>query len=291
MPDFRANPVRAIVRRLRWRLHFALHRGSPYVIEDWWRGLAIALPRRGSGPPIFYGKLADNGIFRFMCDVIKEGDVVFDVGSHIGSYSLICSRLAGPTGRVFSFEPNPPSFEMLEGNIRRNQLSNIQAIPLAISDREGESSFSTEQHTGYLLAQKDSARAESEHVVRISTTTLSSFAAREGLERIDFIKLDAAAHELAAIVGGETLLSAAEAPYLLVKLYPPEMVRSRFDYDVSAIGRTLLSWGYSLEVLVNWNRNRVKYDESDLPRLFHEAAYTLTLICTPSHVRQRDQVA
>jgi FkbM family methyltransferase len=281
MPDFRANPIRAIVRRLRWRLHFALHRDTPYVVEDWWRGLAIALPRGGSGPSIFYGQLSDNGIFRFMCQVIKEGDTVFDVGSHIGSYSLICSRLAGPTGRVFAFEPNPSTIEMLKDNILRNRPSNIHAIPLAISDREEESSFSFDQFSGHLISQKDAPRIASEDVARISTTTLARFAAQQGLERIDFIKLDAGGNELAAIRGGEALLSGANAPYLLVKLYPPAMALSRFDYDVSVTGRTLLSWGYSLEVLVNWNRDRITYDEADLPRLFHEEVYTVPLICTP----------
>lgn len=281
MPDFRAHPVRAIVRRLRWRLHFALHGDSPYVLEDWWRGLAIALPRRGSGPSIFYGRLFDDGIFRFMCQVIEEGDTVLDVGSHIGSYSLICSRLVGSTGRVFAFEPNPRIFGILEGNVRRNQLANIEAVPLAISDCEEEARFSTDQFSGYLLSQKDQQRAASEHVARVSTATLAGFAARQGLERVAFIKLDASGNELAAIRGGEALLSAADAPYLLVKLYPRQMT-GRFDYDASMIGRTLLSWGYSLEVLVNGKRNKIEYSEPDLPHLFDEEVYTLPLLCTPA---------
>src|SRR5829696_6808649 len=45
---------------------------------------------------------------------VCPGDVVYDVGAWIGPYSLLASRLVGPTGRVVSFEPDPEARRQLE---------------------------------------------------------------------------------------------------------------------------------------------------------------------------------
>src|SRR5688572_30216264 len=36
---------------------------------------------------------------------VRPGDVVFDVGACFGAYSLLASRLVGPRGQVYAFEP------------------------------------------------------------------------------------------------------------------------------------------------------------------------------------------
>ena len=39
-------------------------------------------------------------------ELVHAGDVVYDLGAHVGYFSIILSRLVGPTGMVYSFEPN-----------------------------------------------------------------------------------------------------------------------------------------------------------------------------------------
>src|SRR5580765_7484494 len=36
---------------------------------------------------------------------VQEGDVVLDIGAHVGYYTVIAALRAGPRGRVFAFEP------------------------------------------------------------------------------------------------------------------------------------------------------------------------------------------
>src|SRR5271170_3898838 len=38
---------------------------------------------------------------------LKPGDVLYDVGAHIGYISLVAARLVGPSGKVFAFEADP----------------------------------------------------------------------------------------------------------------------------------------------------------------------------------------
>src|SRR5262245_27460113 len=38
---------------------------------------------------------------------VRSGDTVFDIGAHVGIYTLLFSDRVGPTGRVIAFEPAP----------------------------------------------------------------------------------------------------------------------------------------------------------------------------------------
>ena len=44
---------------------------------------------------------------------LRPGDVVVDVGANVGYYTIIAGKLVGEAGRVYAFEPDPVSFELL----------------------------------------------------------------------------------------------------------------------------------------------------------------------------------
>lgn len=62
------------------------------------------------------------------------GDWVLDLGANVGNYTARLSQIVGPTGRVFSFEPVPETFELLVANIARFPLRNVTLLNLAASD-------------------------------------------------------------------------------------------------------------------------------------------------------------
>jgi predicted RNA methylase len=68
---------------------------------------------------------------------LKSGDVVFDVGAHIGSFALKAARLVGEDGLVIALEPELENYKLLEENVRLNNLENIVPIPMALSDFQG----------------------------------------------------------------------------------------------------------------------------------------------------------
>ena len=39
--------------------------------------------------------------------------VVMDIGGHVGYYSMLAARKTGPTGRVYTFEPDLANFKLL----------------------------------------------------------------------------------------------------------------------------------------------------------------------------------
>jgi precorrin-6B methylase 2 len=66
----------------------------------------------------------------------KEGDVVVDVGAHIGRYTIIASKRVGPNGKVIAIEADPSNFEMLNRNVQLNRLANVTTLNYAAFSRE-----------------------------------------------------------------------------------------------------------------------------------------------------------
>src|SRR4051812_2417116 len=64
-------------------------------------------------------------------------ELFLDVGANIGFFALVAAKL-NPRLRVVAFEPNPKMFTVLSEHKRLNELSNLTAEPLAVSNRNGK---------------------------------------------------------------------------------------------------------------------------------------------------------
>jgi len=62
-----------------------------------------------------------------------------NVGAHVGLESMVYSRIAGPTGRLFIFEPFSVPYRMLEKNVYINGLRNRTTLyKVAASNKKGK---------------------------------------------------------------------------------------------------------------------------------------------------------
>lgn len=75
---------------------------------------------------------------RFVRDqMIVPGDVIFEAGGHHGCSVILLSRWVGDDGKVVTFEPLGNNFEILERNVRLNQLTNVVAKREALGATAG----------------------------------------------------------------------------------------------------------------------------------------------------------
>ena len=74
-------------------------------------------------------------------NLVGEGMQVVDIGANIGLYTLLLSRLAGKTGRVFAFEPEPNLFLTLRDNCETNAALNVTPYQCAAGDSNGLAIF------------------------------------------------------------------------------------------------------------------------------------------------------
>jgi hypothetical protein len=75
-------------------------------------------------------------VIELFSKAVRPGDIVFGVGAYVGPYTLLASRLAGPSGHVFAFEPDPFARAILERNVEANQALNVSVMPYAVGARE-----------------------------------------------------------------------------------------------------------------------------------------------------------
>jgi FkbM family methyltransferase len=63
----------------------------------------------------------------------REGDVVIDVGAHVGVQSIALAKKY-PFIKVYALEPDPLNYASLNQNIERNGASNVTALNMALSE-------------------------------------------------------------------------------------------------------------------------------------------------------------
>jgi tRNA G37 N-methylase Trm5 len=66
----------------------------------------------------------------------RKGDIVIDIGAHIGLYTIIASKRVGMQEKVVAIEADPKNFEVLNHNIHLNNLTNVIALNYAAYSEE-----------------------------------------------------------------------------------------------------------------------------------------------------------
>jgi FkbM family methyltransferase len=152
--------------------------------------------------------------------LVSEGDWVVDVGASIGGYTKFLSEKVGPRGRVYSFEPNPPTFDFLTHNIAALKLSNVEAFNVAVSDTMGSAQLKIPLYRWgsecHYDARLDGPIRPEWRSVTVKKGTLDSFLANQ---EISFIKCDANFHELACLRGAQKLIEKC-MPAMLIEVNP-----------------------------------------------------------------------
>ncbi len=138
----------------------------------------------------------------------KPGEVVVDIGAHIGRYTLIAAK---HRSRVISIEPDPSNFAMLKSNIRLNRFWNVVPLQMAVSDSSGKRPFflAGGGDTGTSSLEPDWFWTLDEGVrrkVEVECETLDRLVARLDLERIDWLKIDVEGHEIPVLEGAKQAL-------------------------------------------------------------------------------------
>jgi FkbM family methyltransferase len=93
---------------------------------------------------------------------LPAGARVFDVGAHIGLFTLFVSRMSAGA-EVYAFEPLPPIFDALQLNASIHGV-NARFFEFGLGDREGAAEFSYYPHASVLSGRYADAAAERQTV-------------------------------------------------------------------------------------------------------------------------------
>lgn len=140
----------------------------------------------------------------FVC----ESGIFLDVGAHMGKWSVIVGKNY-PNCQVFSFEPNPNTFQYLEANIKLNNLNNIIPINKVVSIEKSVLSFNMEPELSCISKVVDSTSETGSNVINIDAIDIDSFLSEQKIEpnMVKLIKIDVEGHEFEVLKGSEYFLS------------------------------------------------------------------------------------
>lgn len=149
-----------------------------------------------------YTQKFESSEIKFVIDILKPGNVVFDIGANVGVYTITMAKIVGESGHVYAFEPGERELKTLKDNIALNNIKNVTVIEAAVSNKVGVSDFAI-SHDGAMNSLTDTGHPlqDIETWTSVKTITLDSFVAENNIKMIDFIKIDVEGAEKLVIEG------------------------------------------------------------------------------------------
>jgi len=161
-------------------------------------------------------------------------DIVLDVGGNIGQTAIYYADWAK---EVWSFEPLPHLYEILEENVRQNNHTNVKTFNNAVGDKHTTLSMKP-------VSNNDGASFVTNKpgvgLVQVESITLDSLEVPEG-RRIDYIKMDIEGYEPLALQGCLNTISKFK-PILQLEMVDSHL--SRVGWDSVKLVKFVESLGY-----------------------------------------------
>ena len=162
---------------------------------------------------------------------IQEADVVFDIGAHTGMYSIPFAKAVGPLGKVYAFEPEADGYNAIIRNAELNSLTNLVAINIAITDRDGPIDFFVRPDNDTHSIFEETAAPSPlgiQQKVSVKASSVDSLLQPRIIPKPDFVKIDVEGAELRVLDGMEK--TAAGIRHVLVEVHQ-EILRSTGHED------------------------------------------------------------
>ncbi len=150
---------------------------------------------------------------------VESKDIVLDCGANIGIFSIYAAKNAK---MVYAFEPSKEEIAILPKNERLNNCNNIKIIPKAVIDNSrGAKLVLLGTVSNYLIdkeKKENEEESDKENILDIETISIDEFVEKEGLEKVDFIKMDIEGSEKKALLGAKETLKKFK-PKLALSIY------------------------------------------------------------------------
>jgi FkbM family methyltransferase len=166
------------------------------------------------------------GIFR-----PKEGDIVVDIGAHMGRYTIPSAKSVGVSGKVIAVEAHPYNFGILQHNLKLNKLTNVSALNSAVYSKKANLKlYLPDEDLGYTmhhsvmtnyLSTKYNNEIERKYI-EVEADTLDNLLKSSGITTVNWIKIDVEGAEYEVLKGAKEILSTNKPISILVEVHGKE---------------------------------------------------------------------
>ena len=223
---------------------------EPLIVHDF-RGSARfrCFLREHMGGQIFFRGSYSGDQLMVIEKLLGVDGVFVDAGANQGEFSIAAAKVARQ-GKIIAFEPVTEYRERLLENMRLNDFTNVQVIPVALGEEESflpiydalENYSDGTRNEGLPTLFLSQSRCHAREVVPVRR--LDDVLQELGISRVDVIKLDIEGSEWAALRGAVNTL-AYHRPVLILEI-GRETCRAA-GYEPEALALWLVSQKYRIE--------------------------------------------
>lgn len=144
------------------------------------------------------------------------GYIVFDIGANVGDYSALVHRFFAGRCTIHAFEPSAVAFRAMQTAL--SGMPDIHLHDIGFSSQSGSATLFSNKQGGGLGSlyqrrlEERGIRMDQREQVRLET--LDTFCEKQGITKIDFMKIDAEGHEFEILRGATKLLANHRIDYL-----------------------------------------------------------------------------
>lgn len=169
-----------------------------YVLDNY-EGFDVKInPIEYVGGEVYKEKKYEEELTNYLKDNLQVGDVVVEIGGHIGLHSLVIREKIGEEGKLSVFEPEPENREILEKNLELNGFTGVEVNEHAISNQKGEADFHLDDKNTGAASLKSGHGKEK---ITVPLITLEEYLNNSSIEKIDLVKIDVEGAELDVLEG------------------------------------------------------------------------------------------
>jgi FkbM family methyltransferase len=209
-----------------------------------------------------------------LCSFVHVGDLVYDVGAHIGTFTIPLAIATGASGKVVAVEADANNFALLRHNIDRLGLHDRVTSHLGIAGGRN-THYRRERiatHTSATYFMPDASGAA------IPTIALDRLRPNSS-QRVAVIKIDVEGMELAVLWSAERTI-ARDRPTLYVEISVAQMAR----YGVTLTEVAAFFGSYNYRFFRNIGERNSTHDTFDIVELaeLHEGGEFYDLLALPA---------
>jgi len=217
-------------------------------------GIELELLHHGSANYFYWLGEYEPGSTEVFCALARQSETILDIGSNDGVYSLLAAA-SNPRAVVHAFEPGQQVARICQQNLALNPTlsSRVHLWQLALGNAVGRAPFYVVGGDGGNSSLNPSFRTES-RVAVVDVLTGDAFLEREGVARVDLIKVDTESTEPAVLQGFRRCL-ARDRPHILC-----EVLHGRTESQIESL---LQPYGYKFYWVTREGIKHVERIEGD----------------------------
>lgn len=173
----------------------------------------------------------------------KNPETIFDIGGNIGYISLLLKK-AYPNAEIHTFEPIHSTFDVLKKNCELNDCE-LKINECGLSDKSGYFTYYFYPEDSGNSSMRNLSNRESVEEIKAEVKTLDSYVEENGVENIDFMKIDVEGAEFSVLKGGAETLKKYH-PIMFVELL--RKWSAPFGYKPQDVIDYLKDFGYNCYV-------------------------------------------